>query len=115
VNFLFDAQLPRRLAFCLCEQGHDAIHTLDLPRANKTPDQEINELSVRESRVVVTKDSDFVDSLILRGQPWKLLPLGADRHRGGAKGWIPGTGAGGDEEGGGAIRAGRGVPAVIPA
>ena len=73
MNFLFDAQLPRRLAVCLREQGHDTIHTLDLPRANKTHDQEINELSVRESRVVVTKDSDFVDSLILRGQPWKLL------------------------------------------
>jgi uncharacterized protein (DUF433 family)/predicted nuclease of predicted toxin-antitoxin system len=33
----------------------------------------INELSINEQRVVVTKDSDFVDSLVLRGQPWKLL------------------------------------------
>ena len=49
------------------------IHTLDLPRANRTTDREINDLSVRESRVVVTKDSDFVDSLLLREQPWKLL------------------------------------------
>ena len=47
--------------------------TLDLPRANKTTDDEINEISVRELRVVVTKGSDFVDSLLLRGQPWKLL------------------------------------------
>lgn len=73
MNFLLDAQLPRRLAFCLREQGHDAVHTLDLARANRTPDHDINEISIRESRVVVTKDSDFVDSLILRRQPWKLL------------------------------------------
>ena len=73
MNFLLDAHLPRRLVVRLRERGHDAIHTLDLPRANRTPDQEINEISVRESRVVMTKDSDFVDSLLLRGQPWKLL------------------------------------------
>ncbi len=73
MNFLLDAQLPRRLAVRLRKLGHDAIHTLDLPRANQTTDLEISELSVRETRVVVTKDSDFVDSLLLRGQPWKLL------------------------------------------
>ena len=75
MNFLFDAQLPRRLAFLLGERGHDVIHTLDLPRANRTTDHEINDLSVRESRIVVTKDSDFVDSLLLRGKPWKLLSV----------------------------------------
>ncbi len=73
MNFLLDAQLPRRLAVRLRELGHDALHTLDLPRANQTTDLEISELSARESRVVVTKDSDFVDALLLRGQPWKLL------------------------------------------
>ena len=65
--------MPSRLAALLSERGYDAVHTLDLPRRNQTTDQEINELSVRESRVVVTKDSDFVDSLLLRRQPWKLL------------------------------------------
>ena len=73
MNFLVDAHLPRRLALRLRERGHNAVHTLDLPRANRTLDREINEISMRESRVVATKDSDFVDSLILRGQPWKLL------------------------------------------
>jgi predicted nuclease of predicted toxin-antitoxin system len=73
VKFLVDAHLPRRLAFHLRERGHDAIHTLELPRANRTDDGEINELSIRELRVVVTKDADFVDSLLLRRQPFKLL------------------------------------------
>ena len=73
MNFLLDAHLPRRVAVRLRERGHNVIHTLDLPRANRTTDREINDLSLRESRVVVTKDSDFVDSLLLREQPWKLL------------------------------------------
>jgi len=73
VKFLVDAQLPRRLAVRLRERGHDAIHTLDLRRGNHTTDFEINELSAQESRVVITKDSDFVDSLHVRGEPWKLL------------------------------------------
>ena len=73
MKFLIDAQLPRRLARRLNDHGHDALHTLDLPDANQTKDQEINQISVRESRVVVTKDSDFVDSLLLHRQPHKLL------------------------------------------
>jgi uncharacterized protein (DUF433 family) len=39
----------------------------------ETTDREINEVSIRESRVVATKDSDFVDSLLLHRQPFKLL------------------------------------------
>lgn len=73
MKFLVDAQLPRRLAERLREQGHDAAHTLDLPAANRTKDVEIQRLSLEEQRVVVTKDSDFVDSFVLSGKPWKLL------------------------------------------
>lgn len=73
MKLLIDAHLPRRLVLRLRERGHDAIHTLDLPRANRTTDREINEISIRESRVVATKDSDFVDSLLLHRQPFKLL------------------------------------------
>ena len=73
MKFLVDAQLPRRLCHRLREQGHDAVHTLDLPEGNRTPDEVINRLSISEERVVVTKDGDFVDSLIVRGVPFKLL------------------------------------------
>ena len=65
MNILVDAQVPRRLAQRLQALGHDAIHTLDLPLGNQTPDHVINDLSVRDERVVVTKDADFVDSFIL--------------------------------------------------
>jgi len=73
VKFLVDAQLPRKLALFLTECGHDAIHTLDLPRSNRTPDEVINEISLQEHRVVISKDSDFVDTFLLFDEPWKLL------------------------------------------
>ena len=72
-RFLVDAHLPLRLARLLKERGHDAVHTSELPRGNATPDEEINALSLQEDRVVVTKDADFVQSLILHGKPYKLL------------------------------------------
>jgi predicted nuclease of predicted toxin-antitoxin system len=75
MNFLVDAQLPRRLARRLQEVGHDALHTLDLPAGNRTTDSEINTLSLRESRVVITKDADFVNSYLVTGQPYKLLVI----------------------------------------
>jgi predicted nuclease of predicted toxin-antitoxin system len=73
MNFLVDAQLPRRLSRRLQEAGHDVLHTLDLPAGNRTTDSEINALSIRERRVVITKDADFVNSYLLIGQPYKLL------------------------------------------
>lgn len=73
MKFLIDAQLPRRLALLLQQSGHDAIHTLDLPQANRTPDKAVNDLSVNEQRVVVSKDEDFVVSFLLKQVPWKLL------------------------------------------
>jgi predicted nuclease of predicted toxin-antitoxin system len=40
---------------------------------NRTPDHDIAALAANEGRVVVTKDSDFVTSFLLRGAPPKLL------------------------------------------
>ncbi len=53
--------------------GHDALHTLDLPGGNRTTDAELNALSLRDARIVVTKDADFVNSIYLNHQPYKLL------------------------------------------
>jgi predicted nuclease of predicted toxin-antitoxin system len=73
MKFLVDAQLPRRLVLRLREAGHDAVHTLDLPNGNRTSDAQVNAISIAEQRVVITKDSDFVDSFLLQKLPWKLL------------------------------------------
>ena len=62
-----------RLARQLAEAGHDALHCLELPLGNRTPDDDIAALAAKEGRVVVTKDSDFVTSFLLRGEPSKLL------------------------------------------
>jgi len=69
MRFLVDAQLPRRLAIWLREQGHDAIHTLDLPARNATPDAEVVVHAMRDQRIVVTKDADFVQSFLISGKP----------------------------------------------
>lgn len=73
MNWIVDAQLPKRLARLLVERGHNAVHTLALPLQNKTPDSALLELAAIESRIVVTKDQDFVDSFWLAGRPDRLL------------------------------------------
>ena len=73
MKFLIDAQLPRRLAYQLRATGFETTHTLDLPHGNRTTDQALITLSLNEHCVVVTKDSDFVESFLLRHEPWKLL------------------------------------------
>jgi len=73
MRFLIDAQLPRRLCGLLRDAGHDALHTLDLPLGNRTPDAEILDLAANQGRVVVTKDDDFVQSHLISGRPKQLL------------------------------------------
>jgi predicted nuclease of predicted toxin-antitoxin system len=75
MKFLVDAQLPRVLAKFLCDKGHDAIHTLELPNGNDTTDSEINRISLDERRVVISKDGDFHDSFTATREPYKLLRI----------------------------------------
>ncbi len=65
----------------LREAGHDVLHTLDLPDGNRTTDAEINAISDREQRVVVTKDADFVNTFLLKHQPYKLLLISTGNIR----------------------------------
>ena len=81
MKFLIDAQLPRKLAKTINDAGYRAIHTLLLPDANKTTDADISQLSVAEEWVVITKDSDFVDSFLLKNEPWKLLLISTGNIR----------------------------------
>ena len=73
MTFLVDAHLPRRLAHRLRAWGQEAMHTLDLPRGNRTPDEEIERLSLQEHAIVVTKDADFVNTFTVHRVPYKLL------------------------------------------
>jgi predicted nuclease of predicted toxin-antitoxin system len=73
MKFLIDAQLPRRMAKWLNDMGYDSLHTLDLPNANRSTDDQILEAAARDDRIVVTKDADFVAGHVLLGKPPKLL------------------------------------------
>ena len=73
MKFLVDAQLPVRLAKFLQANGYDTLHTRDLPQQNATSDTAINDISIEQERVVITKDADFVDSFLTIQKPSKLL------------------------------------------
>ncbi len=55
MRFLIDAQLPRRLVAVLHQRGHDAVHTLDLPEGNRTPDDRLCDLCGSDERVLITR------------------------------------------------------------
>ncbi len=42
------------------DEGMNAIHTLNLAAGSHTKDSVISEISVKEPRIIVSKDSDFV-------------------------------------------------------
>jgi len=69
VKFIVDAQLPRTLKNLLIKEGHNAIRTLDLVLKNATPDGIINKISEAEDRIVISKDTDFLQSYMVNGIP----------------------------------------------
>jgi predicted nuclease of predicted toxin-antitoxin system len=73
MKFIVDANLPFKLALSLRGKGYDVLHTDDLPKKERTSDKEIREVSINQDRVVITKDTDFLDSHLVQGIPGKLL------------------------------------------
>ncbi len=69
MKFIVDAQLPKSLSDFLNDKGLDSIHTLDFPFANKTKDYQIVKKALDEDRIIITKDSDFLDSFLLKSEP----------------------------------------------
>ena len=73
MKFLVDANLPFKLALNLRNKGFDVLHTDNLPYKEETSDKEIRDLSVEQDRIVISKDSDFLDSHLIVGMPKKFL------------------------------------------
>ena len=73
MKFIVDAQLPRKFVTWLNKAGHDALHTLDLPKKNLTSDMELTEVAVSQGRIVISKDDDFVQAYLINGEPSLLL------------------------------------------
>lgn len=48
---------------------------MNLPDGNDTKDRVINQVSLTDQRVVITKDTDFYYSHLLQARPWKLVLL----------------------------------------
>lgn len=73
MKFIIDAQLPKALSDFLKQRGYDSVHTLELPDKNRTKDNQIIQKAIEENRIVISKDSDFLNSFLLRSLPPKLI------------------------------------------
>jgi predicted nuclease of predicted toxin-antitoxin system len=82
-RFIVDTQLPPSLAEFFRQRGFDATHTFDYDLGALLPDDEIISISIKEKRIVVTKDIDFFDYFLLKNYPPAilLLKLGNIRNR----------------------------------
>jgi predicted nuclease of predicted toxin-antitoxin system len=83
MKFLIDAQLPVGVKKILVNSGYDAIHTDDLPNKERTTDNQIREVANNENRIIISKDSDFVDSFHIKKSPKKLLLITTGNIRNG--------------------------------
>ena len=76
MKFFIDANLPFKLTLLLRQKGYNVLHTEDCFRKERTTDVEIRNIATQENRIVITKDSDFLDSHLIKGIPQKLLLIG---------------------------------------
>jgi predicted nuclease of predicted toxin-antitoxin system len=75
MKFLVDTQLPPRLSSYLRSRGHDCIHTTHFEDGQFLTDAQIIRIAIREKRTVISKDSDFKDTYLLKGTPPRILLL----------------------------------------
>ena len=75
LRFIVDTQLPPSLAEFFRRRGFDAVHVVNYPKGALTSDKEIIDIAVEETRIIITKDSDFVDYYFLKGYPPAVLLL----------------------------------------
>lgn len=76
MKFFIDANHPFKLASNLKRKGFDVIHTDNCSKKEKTTDREIRKIATEQKRIVISKDSDFLDSHLIQGVPQKLLLIG---------------------------------------
>ena len=74
-KFIIDTQLPTKLAKFLRDKGFPTVHTTYYPNGHLLDDAAIVEMAIRENRIIITKDSDFLDNFLLNGVPPKVLML----------------------------------------
>lgn len=72
MNFLVDSQLPPALARWIATQGHTATHVLALGM-EAADDSILWQHALAHNQVVISKDEDFVDRWLLRGEEVPLV------------------------------------------
>ncbi|MCF8246048.1 MAG: DUF5615 family PIN-like protein [Saprospiraceae bacterium] len=75
MKFLIDEQLPISLVKWLAGQGFDVIHATALGKNMKISDKDVCRESITNQRVVISKDIDFLNSFLIKKEPWKLIYL----------------------------------------
>ena len=75
MKFLVDEQLPISLVKWLAAQGYDVIHATSLGKNLRISDKEVCKESMLNQRVVISKDIDFLNTYLIRKEPWKLIYL----------------------------------------
>ncbi|WP_420148134.1 DUF5615 family PIN-like protein [Spirosoma sp.] len=73
MKFLVDEQLPHLLSEWLQSKGYDALHASALLTNTRIADEYICERSMSEERIVITKDVDFLNTYLVKRQPYKLV------------------------------------------
>jgi len=73
MNFLVNAQLPLKLVSFIKTKGHNVIHTNDLPKKDRSTDTEIWNIALKGNRILITKDTDFINSFKLIPKHPKIL------------------------------------------
>ena len=75
LKFIVDTQLPPKLAKYLRDKGFPTVHTTYFPNGHLLDDSAIIEIAIRDNRIIITKDSDFLDNFLLNGVSPKVLML----------------------------------------
>jgi predicted nuclease of predicted toxin-antitoxin system len=75
MRFLCDVHIPIKVAKELSRSGFECGHVNQMPEKWKTPDQLISAKADAEDRILITKDSDFRISSMVKGSPRKLIKV----------------------------------------
>ncbi len=75
MKIICDVHIARKVARFFEEEGIEAIHINDILDSWYTKDKDIANYADQNGYVVVSKDSDFKTSHLLKGSPKKLLRI----------------------------------------
>ncbi|QIP15833.1 DUF5615 family PIN-like protein [Spirosoma aureum] len=73
MKFICDVHISIRLSKYLATYGTESVHVNQVPKGSSTPDGEICQLADQNNYIVITKDTDFRNSFLLKRTHRKLI------------------------------------------